>query len=375
MADNSEQEKTEQPSARRLQDAKRRGQVPRSKELTTIGGLSCALVLLGIFFPFILNSLFLWAKSLFQVSPEALKTGDWLSLSWQSNLAWLGYLSMLLLALWVAHGVLSLLMGGWVWSQEALGIKWQKLSPLAGFKRMFGHQAWVELLKSMVKILLVCVSAWGLWLWHREAIFHVFFQSFPQNWLASAQILLSSLLVVCVVLLLVVLIDVPYQYWQHHQQLKMTLQEVKDEFKETEGKPEVKGRIRQLQREMAQGRMMSAVPQANVILVNPEHYAVALRYDTQLDLAPVVVAKGVDHTAFRIREVAQHHEIDIVEVPPLARAVYYTTELEEPIPDALFLSVAQVLAYVFQLSRHRQGMGQRPQFDPNQITIPEDYQR
>ncbi|MDF5078576.1 flagellar type III secretion system protein FlhB, partial [Vibrio parahaemolyticus] len=176
---------------------------------------------------------------------------------------------------------------------------------------------------------------------------------YPQNIFHALDILLNFILLISCSLLIVVAIDIPFQIWQHADQLKMTKQEVKDEYKETEGKPEVKGRIRMLQREAAQRRMMADVPQADVIVTNPEHFSVALRYKQKTDRAPVVIAKGTDHMAMKIREVAREHDITIVPAPPLARALYHTTELEQEIPDGLFTAVAQVLAFVFQLKQYR----------------------
>jgi flagellar biosynthetic protein FlhB len=163
------------------------------------------------------------------------------------------------------------------------------------------------------------------------------------------------------------LIDVPFQLWQHRRDLKMTQQEVRDELKETEGKPEVKGRIRQMQREIAQRRMMQEVPKADVVVTNPTHYAVALRYDPDRMGAPIVVAKGRDLVAANIREVAAAHDVPLVEAPVLARAIYFNTELEQQIPAALFLAVAQLLAYVFQLRAYREQGGDIP-------TPPQEYQ-
>ncbi|MCB1727955.1 MAG: flagellar biosynthesis protein FlhB, partial [Gammaproteobacteria bacterium] len=176
----------------------------------------------------------------------------------------------------------------------------------------------------------------------------------------SALILSSTLIVMA-------LIDVPFQLWQHRRDLKMTQQEVRDELKETEGKPEVKGRIRQMQREIAQRRMMQEVPKADVVVTNPTHYAVALRYDPDRMGAPIVVAKGKDLVAANIREVAAAHDVPLVEAPVLARAIYFNTELEQQIPAALFLAVAQLLAYVFQLRAYREQGGDIP-------TPPQEYQ-
>jgi flagellar biosynthetic protein FlhB len=169
----------------------------------------------------------------------------------------------------------------------------------------------------------------------------------------------------------IALIDVPYQLFDHNKKLKMTKQEVKDEMKESEGRPEVKGRIRQLQREFARRRMMEAVPKADVIITNPEHFSVALRYDGSRGGAPIVVAKGSDQIAMKIREIGNAHKVPLLPVPMLARALYYTTDLDREIPAPLYMAVAQVLAYVFQIKTWRAGQGRKPQL-PDELPIPQD---
>ena len=175
-------------------------------------------------------------------------------------------------------------------------------------------------------------------------------------------------------LILIAAIDVPFQLWDHKQKLMMTKQEVRDEFKDTEGKPEVKSRIRQLQYEMAQRRMLQEVPQADVVITNPTHFAVALKYDADKGGAPRLVAKGGDFLALKIREIAQEHRVELLESPALARAVFYSTELDQEIPAGLYLAVAQVLAYVYQLKQFRAGKGKRPGSLPD-LPIPPDLQR
>jgi flagellar biosynthetic protein FlhB len=175
-------------------------------------------------------------------------------------------------------------------------------------------------------------------------------------------------------LMIIAAIDVPYQIWESHKKLLMTKQEIRDEHKDSEGRPEVKQRIRQLQREMSQRRMMESVPRADVIITNPTHFAVALKYDPEQGGAPMLVAKGTDFLALKIREVAAHHQILILESPGLARSIYYSTELDHEIPAGLYLAVAQVLAYVYQIRQYHSGRGKRP--DPlGDISIPPDLRR
>lgn len=247
--------------------------------------------------------------------------------------------------------------GGISFSAQVTMPKLSKMNPLSGLKRMVGMQSWVELIKSILKVVLVTGFAMYLIQASQADLIQLSMDVYPQNILHALDILLNFILLISCSLLIVVAIDIPFQIWQHSDQLKMTKQEVKDEYKETEGKPEVKGRIRMLQREAAQRRMMADVPQADVIITNPEHFSVALRYKQKTDRAPVVIAKGTDHMAMKIREVAREHDITIVPAPPLARALYHSTELEQEIPDGLFTAVAQVLAFVFQLKQYRKRGG------------------
>lgn len=251
--------------------------------------------------------------------------------------------------------------------------KLSKINPATGLKRMFGKQSVVELVKSILKIALVGGVAYLLMSNNLGTFFNISREVFPLNLMHAMDLLLNIVLIIVCSLLIVVAIDIPFQIWQHNEQLKMTKQEVKDENKETEGNPQIKGRVRQLQREATQRRMMADVPTADVIVTNPEHYSVALRYDQSIDKAPIVVAKGVDNIAMKIREVANEYDIEIIPAPPLARALYHSTELEQQIPDGLFVAVAQILAYVFQLKAYRKGKGQRPTnpVDDN-MQIPEE---
>jgi len=246
------------------------------------------------------------------------------------------------------------------------------MNPLSGLKRMVGMQSWVELIKSILKVSLVAGVAFYLIQAARADLFQLSLDLYPANIFHALEILLNFILLISCSLLVVVAIDIPFQIWQHANQLKMTKQEIKDEFKETEGKPEVKGRIRMLQREAAQRRMMADVPQADVVVTNPEHFSVALRYDQSKDRAPIVVAKGTDHIALKIREIAREHDVYVIPAPPLARALYHSTELEQQIPDGLFTAVAQVLAYVFQLKQYRRRGGERPILRGEAMDIPPD---
>jgi flagellar biosynthetic protein FlhB len=267
----------------------------------------------------------------------------------------------------------SVALGGYTFSGESLTPNLGKLNPLKGLKRVFSLRGLMELLKALAKFLLIG-SATGLVLWNSLGSF----MGLSQMELGKAasemgSIIGGSFILIASTLILIAMIDAPFQLWQHKRQLKMTRQEVRDEMKDTEGRPEVKGRIRNLQREFAQRRMMEEIPKADVIVTNPTHYAIALRYDQESMLAPEIVAKGSGEVAANIRRVGLEHQVPMVESPMLARAIYFNTELGDAVPAGLYLAVAKILAYVFQLRIYRTGEGMKPEV-PTDLSIPEEYQ-
>ncbi|MER0398413.1 flagellar biosynthesis protein FlhB [Vibrio vulnificus] len=373
MAESDGQERTEEATPRRLQQAREKGQVARSKELASVSVLVIGAVSLMWFGESLARALFKAMGRLFSLSREEIFDPSKLfDIASGALSALLLPLLLILFALFVAAAIGSAGVGGISFSVEAATPKLSKMNPLSGIKRMFGLQSWVELIKSILKVALVTGVAIYLIQASQEDLIQLSLDVYPQNIFHALDILLNFVLLISCSLLIVVAIDIPFQIWQHADQLKMTKQEVKDEYKDTEGKPEVKGRIRMLQREAAQRRMMADVPTADVIVTNPEHFSVALRYKQNSDRAPVVVAKGTDHMAMKIREVAREHDISIVPAPPLARALYYSTELEQQIPDGLFTAVAQILAYVFQLKQFRKRGGHRPKLKDYDLPIPPD---
>ncbi|MCG6271145.1 flagellar biosynthesis protein FlhB [Vibrio vulnificus] len=373
MAESDGQERTEEATPRRLQQAREKGQVARSKELASVSVLVIGAVSLMWFGESLARALFKAMGRLFSLSREEIFDPSKLfDIATGALSALLLPLLLILFALFVAAAIGSAGVGGISFSVEAATPKLSKMNPLSGIKRMFGLQSWVELIKSILKVALVTGVAIYLIQASQEDLIQLSLDVYPQNIFHALDILLNFVLLISCSLLIVVAIDIPFQIWQHADQLKMTKQEVKDEYKDTEGKPEVKGRIRMLQREAAQRRMMADVPTADVIVTNPEHFSVALRYKQNSDRAPVVVAKGTDHMAMKIREVAREHDISIVPAPPLARALYYSTELEQQIPDGLFTAVAQILAYVFQLKQYRKRGGHRPKLKDYDLPIPPD---
>ncbi|WP_028117904.1 flagellar biosynthesis protein FlhB [Ferrimonas senticii] len=366
-----DQEKTEEATPRRRQQAREKGQVPRSKELGTAAVLVAAALAMIAFGEGLATALLTVAQNQFDLSrAESFAGSDYGAMA-MGVLAELALpLSAFIVTLFIAAFIGNVALGGVSFSGQAAAPKLSKMNPLSGLKRMFGLQALVELIKSIAKFLVIALVAYVLLSLNFDAILALSFGD-PAGAIRNALVLLLSLFVLlCCSLLLIVAIDVPYQVWNHSKQLRMSKQEVKDEYKQTEGKPEVKGRIRQLQREMAQRRMMAAVPSADVVVVNPTHYSVALKYDKARNAAPLLVAKGNDEIALKIREIAREYQVPVIASPALARALFYSTELDKPIPEGLFTAVAQILAYVFQLKQHQRGRGRRPNPLPAELAIP-----
>jgi flagellar biosynthetic protein FlhB len=370
MADESDLEKTEQPSQRRIDQAREKGQVARSRELSTFSVLLAgggALWFMGAtltqgMVQLVRDGLVLDREMVFD---SALMIPRLYELAMDALVAFLPFLLVVMLA----AAFSPLLLNGWLFSVEALQPKFSKLNPIAGLGRMFSRTALVELVKAVAKASLVGgVAAWVIWS-NRDAVMALGLQTPVAAIPAMGQLIGASFMTVVGAMLLIVLIDVPFQLWDHNKKLMMTKEEVRQENKETEGDPMVKGRIRQLQREAARRRMMSAIPTADVVVTNPTHYSVALKYNESGKGAPVVVAKGSHLVALRIREIAQEHHVPILEAPPLARALHKHTDLGDTIPEALYTAVAEVLAYVYRLRRYETVGGPRPE-EPAELPVP-----
>lgn len=372
----SSAEKSQEPTPRRLEKAREEGDTARSRELNTTAILLTGCVGVLVFGGVMAQLLARLMTHNFSLSREQVfdtsALFSHLSVSVIQGLMVLGPLFALLL---VAAILGPIGLGGWNFTLKSVAPKGSRLNPLSGLKRMFGPKSLVELVKAVAKVLVV--AALGTLMLALNADRMVGLQQLDVEVAIprALWILGWSVLVMSGAMILVTAIDVPYQLYSYRQKLRMTLQQVKDESKDTEGKPEVKQRIRQLQYQMTQNRMMSALPQADVVIVNPQHYAVALRYQQGGQSgAPLLVAKGVDLMALKIREVAQAHSIPVIEQPVLARAIYYHTRLEQEIPEGLYKAVAQVLAYVFQLRSYRPGSGPRPVL-PNELPVPPELRR
>ena len=369
----SGQERTERATPRREQEAREKGTVARSRELNTVALLvagSAGLLLLG---SGIVETLGRVMRASFQFDHARLADASSTpSALGDALLAALAALMPLFLLLIVAALLSSIALGGFNFSSKALSFQWERVSPFKGMKRIFSAQGVMEMVKALAKFLLVGAIAIS-WLWHEAGEFLTLSELSVEGGLAAgAHLIIWSFLMISLGTILIAVVDVPFQLWQHSHQLRMTRQEVRDEMKESEGRPEVKQQIRRLQRELAQRRMMQEVPKADVIVTNPTHFAVALRYDAGKWRAPRVVAKGADLIARHIREVGSEHRVPVFEAPPLARALFYSTELDQEIPEGLYLAVAQVLAYVLQLRDPHPGVAPTA---PGDLPIPPDLRR
>lgn len=376
MAENEDgQERTEEPSARKLEQAREKGQVARSRELGSVAVMIFGAVGLMLFGPLFLDA----GQDVFQLNYEvdrdSLMDPDvgmhkLLQSAQRILVALIPFFVMVAIA---AIGIPPMV-GGFNFALQAVMPKLSKLNPLTGLKRMFSVQSLMELAKSLGKFFLVAFVGVLILNLNRDRFLSLGFQD-PVNAMAEGvSIVMWAFLLLSCSLILIAAIDVPFQLYQYRKQLMMTKQEVREEYKDTEGKPEVKGRIRAKQREIAQARMMQEVPKADVVITNPTHFAVALRYDPDKNMAPIVVAKGVDFIAEQIKKVAAANEVVILRAPPLARSLYYHTELEQEIPQGLYVAVAQVLAYVFQLKQFYAGKGENPGRQPD-FPIPPDLRR
>lgn len=369
MAEESDLEKTEAASSRRLEQAREEGQVPRSREVGTFLILIVAAAAFWLVGPWMVQRVSgIFRRGL--LVDQALAREPALILVRLADISIDALLSFApLFGALIAAALLSpFFVGSWNFSPKALQPDLGRLNPLQGLARLVSWNGLVELLKAVVKSSLIGgIAAWVLWNESGDLL-AMFAQSIEAGLAAAGHLLAFSFLAIVSAMLLIVAVDVPFQIWQHHDKLKMSRQEVKQEGKELEGNPEVKNRIRQLQRQAARKRMMAAVPAADVIVTNPSHYAVALAYQSGMG-APKLLAKGMGELALKIREVGTENRVPMVEAAPLARALYRHVDLDQEIPAALYAAVAEVLAYVYQLRSWRAEGGSYP-LPPRDISVP-----
>ena len=353
MADQQDdsQEKTEEPTARRLSKAREEGQIARSTEITIAASVISVAIYIYLFGSSLLGNVAnIFARGLVFDSLAVLEPQVAAGRLADAMIEALFSILPILILTGVVVLACSGLIGGYNFSWKSLQPKASKFNPIAGFKRMFGIQALVNLGKSIAKFLLVGGVTYLLIDASITEFAEISLMALEPGLTVSASILTTAFLVASSTLIIIALIDAPYQVYQHNQKMKMSLREVKDERKDTEGSPEVKQRIRQKQREVSAARMLEAIAEADVVITNPEHFAVALAYDPSSEDPPKVVAKGTDVMAERIRERAGEEGVPLFQSPVLARALFFTTEIEAFIPEPLFEAVAQVIAYIFNIN-------------------------
>ncbi|HEU0277036.1 MAG TPA: flagellar biosynthesis protein FlhB [Rhodanobacteraceae bacterium] len=371
MADDTDDaEKTETATPRRLEKAREEGQVARSRELTTFLLLGCGLLgmwLMGSHLAqrmgAVMGQAFLFDRA------QAFDAKAMLGGVSQLGSSALATIAPLFLALVAVALAAPLLLGGWLMSGKSMEPKLSKLNPLKGLKRMLSSQMLAELGKAIAKSILVGGVGVAYLYQHRGALIALMGAPVLQALGDATRLILAACGLMVMALIAVVLIDVPYQLWSHGKKLRMSKEEVKRENKETEGDPHVKGHIRAQQQAMARNRMMSKVPEADVIVTNPTHYAVALRYDSERMSAPRVVAKGAGETAAKIRELGHEHRVPLLEAPPLARALYRHVDLDREIPGVLYNAVAEVLVWAMRLKRAREDGAASPP-TPHDLEVP-----
>ena len=371
MAEESDLEKTEPASPRRLEKAREEGQVARSRELVTFvmlaTGLGClwstAELIAGHLGSALRNGLQFERNTAFDASHMMVQAGSAVLHALQALLPVFAF--MLVAAL-----VAPMLLGGWLLSGKSLVPNFSKMNPIAGIGRMFSTETLAELVKTIVKSLLVGGVAWWVISGNLAAIMALMTEPVHEALSHTLRLVASSCALIIGSLLLVVAIDVPYQLWSHHRKLRMSREDLRQEQKESDGDPQVKAQIRRQQQQMAKRRMMADVPKADIIVTNPTHFAVALKYSDKEMRAPRVIAKGTELVALRIRALAEEHKIPVLEAPPLTRALYRHTQLGAEIPVDLYAAVAEVLAWAYQLHRQSKEGGAVPS-EPKNLPVPE----
>lgn len=369
MSDDSDAEKTEDASPRKIEKAREEGDVPRSRELATFTVLMTAGACLWAFGGILVGRLATSLKSGLTLDREQIFNPNILLERILNDIV-----SVMLACLPIAGAVMlialisPMLIGGWLFSSKAFMPNFGKLNPIKGIGNMFSKNALVELLKAIIKTIVIGVVAWIVVSGQKEAMLGLAVEPLNESSAHVGDMIGRSFLFITGALGVIALIDGPYQLWHWKDKLKMTRQEMIQESKESDGNPQIKGKIRQMQREMARGRMMQNVPTADVIVTNPTHYAVALKYADGKG-APRVVAKGVDDVAAKIREMGAENKVPMLEAPALARALFKHTEIDEEIPEKLYSAVAEVLAYVYQLRAYKKGEGDYPD-RPTRLKVP-----
>lgn len=369
----ADEDKSEEPTSKKLEDSRKKGQVARSRELSTVLVLIFSAVALFFLAGSIGKAIMQIMTRFFSLShDEAYDTHHmYQSLNYALDVISVPILTYLLIV--SAAGIYgSIALGGFNFTFYTASFRAENLSPMRGLKRMFGVQGLVELLKAIAKFMVVGSATYLMLSFFLEEALHLDQELYPNSFFHAMDLIAWTFIIVCCSLIPIAAFDVPYQTYTHNEQMKMSKQEVKDERKNADGDPQVKGRIRKLQYQAAARRMMQEVPNADVVVTNPTHYSVALKYDEEGVRAPYVLAKGADELAIHIRTIAEGNDVPLIASPALTRAIYYTTEIDEEIPEKLFQAVAQVLAFVYQMKNFKSGKGGRPKPLAKDLPIPPD---
>ncbi|CAE6914556.1 Required for formation of the rod structure in the basal body of the flagellar apparatus. Together with FliI and FliH [Vibrio sp. B1FLJ16] len=365
-------DKTEAATGQRLQKARKEGQLPRAKEFTTAMTLAVTVLYFVIYGDTMWQTISNTFAMSFQFDVESVSNTQHLLKLFSKAVFFIVqlFLPLFLFKLISVIGG-SVALGGWVMNLSLLMPKFDKISPLKGIKRIFSMNSIVEFLKNVLKVAIFFYLLYFAISENLHVITNLSRTSFNTAFLTVGTFIQDHVYTMIGVIILFGLIDFPYQKYTFNKQMKMSKQEVKEEHKQNEGKPEIKARIRQLQQQRARGTAAQAVPGADVVLMNPTHYAVALKYDLERAEAPFVVAKGIEEVAYYIRELAESNDVEVLVIPDLTRSIYHTTQIGQMIPNQLFVAVAQILNYVNQLRRWKAGTHLKPQSLPS-FTIPED---
>ncbi|MCF7480395.1 flagellar biosynthesis protein FlhB [Vibrio sp. J1-1] len=374
MSTSSSQDKTEKASPQKIKKARQDGQIPRAKEFTT------AVIFLAVITYLYSQFTSIWdnISGVFRYNMELTKAD---LANPQQLVEQLGHslgliitmLTPMFVIIMLASVASSMVLGGWMLHLPNAQPKLSKLNPISGVKRMFSTRSLVELIKSSLKVAVIFAVLYWYLSSNLQPLLNLLHLPLGQGVKTIMMILFNGLLIMGGILLLFGLIDIPYQRWEHLKELKMTKQELKEEYKNNEGRPEVKQRIRQIQQQFARRKIDKMVPTADVVITNPTHYAVAIKYDPSLSDAPFVVAKGVDETAMHIQRIARENNVEIINSPPLTRSIYHTTAIEQAVPSQLYIAVAHILTYVMQLKTFRTQQGEKPMPLPH-FTIPQHLQ-
>ena len=372
MADNDD--KTEQPTGKKISDARNKGQVPRSKEAGTFFVLIGGVLSIWAFSSLLGSGLRQIIMNSFSLTRDQIYSVDEFRRIFVQNILSIGIpIIGIALCVFVLAIIGNIMIGGYNFSKEALKPKFNKLNPVTGIGRIFSLNSIIELVKGIFKVVFIASFCYFALSGRIHEVMGLSYIDPHAGIKRTISLLFQFMVIVVCAMIPIIMIDVPYQKWHYLKQLRMSKQEVKDEYKDTEGNPQIKGKIKQLQFQMAARRMMQDVPTADVVVTNPTHFAVAIKYDPDGETAPLVVAKGVDEIAEKIKEIARESDVPVIPIPPLARSLYYTTDLNKEIPRGLFKAVASLLAWVMGMKAFKEGKtNQRPRDLDKNLPIPEE---